>query len=438
MALSTLVTSLARSSQAAAWMQYFVNVPTYFVVGRVAGWPSNTTPVPTDALANTATAYLKDLLIASLITTPTLRLGITRNDWTSNTVYSMYDTGNPALANAAVHVYVANSANIYRCLWNASGAPSTVAPTGTANTILTTADGYKWKYLASVSNSDAATFLTSNVVPVHVLNADDGSNQWKVQQYAARPTQNGTIDIIVLDAGGIGYPTRNTIATITGDGTGATASVTVANGVVTSITMTSGGVNYSTANVTITGTGGSGASAHVIIPPHPYHGANVVAECFASYLIGRLTLTGNVGGILSTVNSYHRLGILQAPLLANSRPATSNSYNLVTSIRAVLQNPPNLPFSLDETVVGQTSAATATVVDWNVGNNSILNLTSVVGTFTVGELLIGQTSNAQAAVTTITPSPWQPLSGRLVYVVHVDEFTRSNTQAEHWQAVFEF
>ena len=42
-------------------------------------------------------------------------------------------------------------------------------PTGTSTNILTTADGYKWKFMYSISASDVIKFVTSDFIPVKTL-----------------------------------------------------------------------------------------------------------------------------------------------------------------------------------------------------------------------------------------------------------------------------
>ena len=70
-------------------------------------------------------------------------------------------------------------------------------------------------------------------------------------------------DILVTNAGN-GYTTSPTV-TITGDGTGATASAVIVNGRVQSITITNRGINYSRAIVTISGGNGYGAAATAVL-----------------------------------------------------------------------------------------------------------------------------------------------------------------------------
>ncbi len=74
---------------------------------------------------------------------------------------------------------------------------------------------------------------------------------------------SGISSIEVLNPG-INYLTNPTV-TITGDGTGATATATIVNGQVQSITITNRGINYSRAVATLSGGGGYGATVNVII-----------------------------------------------------------------------------------------------------------------------------------------------------------------------------
>lgn len=68
------------------------------------------------------------------------------------------------------------------------------------------------------------------------------------------------VDSVIITNGGVNYFTTPTV-TITGDGTGATATASIQNGSITKIIIDNNGSNYSYANIVITGGGGTGASA---------------------------------------------------------------------------------------------------------------------------------------------------------------------------------
>ena len=56
--------------------------------------------------------------------------------------------------------------NVYKCLDNNSDAASTVKPTGTSTSILSTGDGYKWKYMYTLSASQQTNFLSTDFMAV--------------------------------------------------------------------------------------------------------------------------------------------------------------------------------------------------------------------------------------------------------------------------------
>lgn len=69
---------------------------------------------------------------------------------------------------------------------------------------------------------------------------------------------------ILITNGGTGYTSQPTV-TITGDGTGATATAKIVNGKIESFTITNRGINYSRALITVSGGGGFGATAVVVL-----------------------------------------------------------------------------------------------------------------------------------------------------------------------------
>lgn len=102
---------------------------------------------------------------------------ISKNMWSSNTVYARYDnTSNTVLSNNKFYAIstpsvVGSSYHIYKCIDNANGAPSTVDPgsIGTPTQISTfqTSDGYKWRYIYSISEFNNERFTSEDYVPVY-------------------------------------------------------------------------------------------------------------------------------------------------------------------------------------------------------------------------------------------------------------------------------
>ena len=74
----------------------------------------------------------------------------------------------------------------------------------------------------------------------------------------------GTITGFTVSAGGTGYTSAPTVTIVGGNGTGATATATVAGGAVTAVTLGSAGSGYTQApSVAFSGGGGTGAAATV-------------------------------------------------------------------------------------------------------------------------------------------------------------------------------
>ena len=74
-------------------------------------------------------------------------------------------------------------------------------PSTTTTTIEETTDGYRWKYMYTVSSGELLKFVTADFIPVKTLTANDGSAQWSVQQNAS----NGAINHIKVIANGSNY-----------------------------------------------------------------------------------------------------------------------------------------------------------------------------------------------------------------------------------------
>ena len=89
----------------------------------------------------------------------------------ANGVFNLFDA----------NFYVLNSArNVYKCLDNNNNSAPTVEPTGTDTIVLSTADGYKWKFMYTLSASEQSNFLSTDFMAVSTnssvsSNAVDGA-----------------------------------------------------------------------------------------------------------------------------------------------------------------------------------------------------------------------------------------------------------------------
>jgi hypothetical protein len=101
-------------------------------------------------------------------------LMIPRVDWQTNTVYDIYDHRDPGLYDKEFYVVTPDGSNfnVFKCLENGNGNPSTVAPTidnvslSNDNFFYPT-DGYRWKFMYTISQADFDKFSTADYVPVY-------------------------------------------------------------------------------------------------------------------------------------------------------------------------------------------------------------------------------------------------------------------------------
>ena len=184
----------------------------YLFIARVNEWPDgDVTSTPTDTVRESRFEPWRNMIAAKRIQSSDVSFCIPRYNWTSSTVYTEYDDTSTTLYDNQFYVMTTDY-NVYKCMFNNNGASSTVRPTGTSTSTITTADGYKWKYMFTVSAADTLKFVTSGYIPVKTLISDDGSTQWDVQQAAV----NNAIEIIDVVFGGAGYAYRaNTLSSVT-------------------------------------------------------------------------------------------------------------------------------------------------------------------------------------------------------------------------------
>tara|TARA_Y100000361_G_scaffold18481_1_gene14358 strand:- start:11134 stop:12936 length:1803 start_codon:yes stop_codon:yes gene_type:complete len=166
----------------------------YLFIGKVDAWSDETDPpAPTDSVANSSFDYWRSMISAKKITSADVSHIIPRVNWESNTAYTAHSQKNNEQSANNFYV-VTDQLNVYKCLQNniANGA-STIRPTGTGTGLIELSDGYKWKFMYSISPQDTLKFTTSEYIPVKkVGNLNDGSLQYTVEQASV----DGAIDVI--------------------------------------------------------------------------------------------------------------------------------------------------------------------------------------------------------------------------------------------------
>jgi hypothetical protein len=135
----------------------------------------------------------KDLVFGKLITSNDITYMIPRYNWTSNTVYYAYSQIDSNLYDNQFYV-ITDAYEVYKCIDNNNGSPSTVKPSLTTTTgVFSTADNYVWKYMFTVESNANTKFTSSTYIPV-TPNNDVTNNAVK-----------GSIDFIRVSNSGINY-----------------------------------------------------------------------------------------------------------------------------------------------------------------------------------------------------------------------------------------
>ena len=407
----------------------------YMFIGRPQSWTTDTSPpTPNDDVISEFD-YWKDMLALKRVQSSDVKAATVRRNWTSGVIYDSYQhnysASNPAQSGAtsladATYFVMSSDYNVYKCLFNNANAASTVMPTGTSTSIITTADGYKWKYMLTLSPGDATKFVTTDFIPV----ATDST----VQAAAV----DGALNVAKVTNGGSGYTSAT--AVVNGDGTGAAVTVVVASGQVTAVNFTSVGSGYTYATITISGDG-TNATAIPIIGPKGGHGYDAIEELSAFYTIlnTRLEYADGSGDFVVS-NDYRRIGLIKDPFnYGTTTVATSSTLSAAKTV--TLASGVTGTFSVDELITGGTSGATGRVIDYDSTTRVLKYYQSAAENFiafTTAETVTGGTSGAVGTSNAVGNPEVQPYSGDVIYVEQRRPITRAADQVESISLIIEF
>ncbi|SVB52133.1 uncharacterized protein METZ01_LOCUS204987, partial [marine metagenome] len=396
---------------------------------------------------------------------------IPRRNWTTGTTYDMYEhnigSGNTS-ASGATNLWdstfvVMNSAYaVYKCIENDGATASTTEPTSTSNSIFSTADGYKWKYMYSLTSAETLNFMSTDFI--------HASTDSTVSAAAV----DGALDTALVVAGGSSYSlsSGSTISAIPirGDGSSGVASVTIASGAVSAVSITTAGTGYTYAYIrnadiiaaTNAGGAGSGANINVIIPPKGGHGYNALKELGAYYVMINKSLTGAEGtSDIGVNNDFRRIGLVRNPY--NYGTTTVASATTRRQIFAAVFSSVSGTFTADEEINQASTGAVGKVIEYDstnkilywyqtrfpdVGTDSDGNLTAFSG----ANAITGQSSSAAATPNTSNSTTTNAVvfasgystpelvadSGDILYVEERSPITRASDQTENIKLIIEF
>ena len=416
--------------------------------------------------------HFDDMLAAKKVTSSDVSIVIPRRNWATGTVYDYYrhDYGNRVTGGTSTQTansgatslfdatfYVMSSAfNVYKCLDNNSNANSTVEPTGTSSSILTTGDGYKWKYMYTLSATQQSNFLSTDFMAV------------ATNSTVSSAAVDGAVNIVkIKTAGSGGTNGTHTGVPIRGDGSSGVASVVVSGGAVTSVTVTTPGTGYTFAYirnadiVTAGATSLSGAELDVIIEPKGGHGKNAIKELGGFFVMMNTNFeageTSNTGDF-TTANDFRRV-VLMRDIKSGGSAATATT---LRGTKAILLTGSPGTFTADEEINQATTGAVGKVVEFDSTNNILYyiqtrfndegcdsngNLTAFSGANTI----TGQSSSATGTPSTSSTTVDSVVftsgynageitadEGDIMYVENRSPITRAADQTENVKLIIEF
>ena len=485
--MAAIITNKFRINNALQFYESFseATATTYYLfIGRAHAWASdadvqgNTIAEGTDASPPTPNDDISsefynwdDMLGAKIIASTDVSYCIPRRNWTTGTTYDHYEhnisssnTANSGATNLFDSTFVVMNSDyaVYKCIENDSNTASTVEPTSTSNSIVTTGDGYKWKYMYSLTSAETLNFMSTDFIHV------------STDSTVTAAAVDGALDTIEVVAGGSSYSlsTGSTITAIPirGDGSSGVCSVTISAGAIASAAVTTAGTGYTYAYITnadiITGTNaggaGSGANLNVFIPPKGGHGKNAITELGGFYVMINKSLTGAEGtSDIGVGNDFRRIGLIRDPY--NYGTTTVASATTRRQIHAAVFSSVSGTYTADEEINQASTGAVGKVIEYDstnkilywyqtrfpdVGTDSDGNLTAFSG----ANAITGQSSSAVATPNTSDSTTTNAVvfasgystpelafdSGDIIYVEERSPITRASDQTENIKLIIEF
>ena len=530
--MAAIITSNFRTTNAKKLKQQVGSSSVYVGIGKSDVWSlttsdtTDTTPfTPADTLDQLGEARSNLIGLKKIVGTEIAHV-VPRHTWTSGSSYYAWDSDDGSIFDKAFYI-ITSEFKVYKCI-KAGGGASSIQPTQTLTDPTAESDGYTWKYMYTTGVEDAEKFLTNSYMPVKtislsaeatlavtssssvtailtetideitigmtvaganisgtpVVSAINGSVltlstaqtltaadiltfSWAtdaaaeaqlteadyaqyLNQKASRDSSTAAgIERIDVTAGGTGYSSAPTV-TISGDGTGATATATVSGGAVTAITVTGKGTNYRVVDVTFSGGGGSDAAARAVLAPKAGHGTDPVSELGGFFISLNTKLDGNDGGDLTVGNDFRQITLFNEPRNYNATPlagtiATANTLKGTSYLAIAAGSTANATdFTVDELLVGQTSGAQAYLVEKDTVNDYLRyhqNDKTGYTKFQNGENVIGQTSTSNCllhASAALGNPEVDRVSGDILFLENRNPISRTTTQIEDIKVIREF
>ena len=480
----------------------------YIFIGKTDTYNDTDTPNDIAESIDVNNRTFRDMIAAKRVKASDINLVIPRVDWTANQIYRQFDpqqlsvdliSSNTSQNLKPMYAFTTNR-NVYKCLSNNAGAISTVQPTGdytTSNGVVTTADGYVWKYMYNVRVGNKFVNVTNLPVPTRNNDSTETDTVFNLNNSGV---VEGELTTIVVNDGGSAYRnftnvrvepyvTGNTILTvnsaflstsmsnitvddiaaanmsISGAGIPADTVISSIDDINNKITISKpaisdgGGSNIAN-NLSVTtrvfvdgdGTGAlanatvstTGVVSKVIISPKFGHGFNLAKDLVANSVMvvakmGQIDSTEN--GLIATGIQFRQIGLFRNPHKHGQNTAVTNATanDTVTQV-TTLQLASGISYVTGEKIFQGSSSNVnfAQAVVHRTVTATEIEVTSIDGAFRPGVVLEGVTSGASRIITAITTPEFEPDAADILYVENSNTITRIDGQAEDIRLVLQF
>ena len=324
--------------------------------GRKSTWDTET-PAPEDSFS-----YRKHVgdttMFGKKISSANIRRLVRRVDWVSGNRYEIYRddysaTNQSPLTKANrlydANYYVVNSEfKVYICIDNGSNGTNPLGNVSQDEPTFTdlepskagnSGDGYKWKYLFTVSPSDIIKFDSTEFITVpNSWSTSTDSQIRSVRENGNSESNFNQIKHIYIQESGTNYTNGlSQEVNILGDGEGGKARVDVEGGKITNVTVSAGGKGYTygivdldTINSNVPTTGK--AKLIPIIPPGRGHGDDIYTELGTDKVIIYARFDDSTNDF--PINTqFAQIGIVKNPTKAGS--AITYTDSTFSSLQAV-------------------------------------------------------------------------------------------------------
>ena len=419
---------------------------------------------------------------------------VRKRTWKTNTRYDMYkhnySTGYQSATGANKlydsQFYVMNSNyDVYKCIYNGetpanpNGVISTVEPTGTATSIFTTSDTYRWKYMYTLGINDFVKFVSSDFMPL------------KTDSNVVSAATSGAIDQPLVRNVGSGLTAGTYFCPVIGDySTLAVVTFTVSNTApiqgqidpsTVSMSVVGAGYTYGTINLTEcystlaaaqarsaspTDLSTGSASIDAIISPPDGHGSNVVRE-LGGYrvMVNKAVEFLDGAGDVPTDMQFRRFGLVSDPQTPGNTDLTSSTAAVCKAIKFPAASSVN--YTIGEVITQATTGAKGKVIHWDSVNKVLRyfqNEYTAATQLSTNQYKLVEFSGANAITgglssTALTPdtaasgtttvagrsfttgyssSEVKKFSGSILYIENRKTIIRSDDQIEDIKLVIEF